>query len=441
MRNFKLHTLSASLGLMACMGTAHAAGFQLLEQNASGLGVAYAGSAAIADNASTIYFNPAGMTRLPGLNISVGGTLIKPSFKFSDDGRSTLPTALGRSPFPHRLGGNGGDAGSLGFLPNMFISYQATDRVYLGLGVGAPFGLKTEYDDDWMGRFHSKSFDIKTYNINPSIAYKVSPSFSVGAGLNIQYIDATYKKSNVAPIGVHPLDGGPIFTNAESKSKLNNTGFGWNVGFMYEPSEDTRIGLSYRSRVKHKADGNTTLSVMSPMGPLAQLKADSKATVSLPDTVILSGYQRLNDRWELLGDISWTGWSSIPSLTVKNAAPINSETELDLKFKDSWRIAVGAQYQVNESWKLKGGVAWDQSPVQKTSHRPASLPDNDRYWLSIGAQYKPSENTTLDIGYTYLIVPKSKVDNTNNNEALYGRLSGKYKANAHIVGVQLSHRF
>ena len=157
--------------------------------------------------------------------------------------------------------------------------------------------------------------------------------------------------------------------------------------------------------------------------------------------MILSGYQRLNDRWELLGDISWTGWSSIPSLTVKNAAPINSETELNLKFKDSWRIAVGAQYQVNESWKLKGGVAWDQSPVQKTSHRPASLPDNDRYWLSIGAQYKPSENTTLDIGYTYLIVPKSKVDNTNNNEALYGRLSGKYKANAHIVGVQLSHRF
>ena len=441
MRNFKLHTLSACLGLIGCVGVAHGAGFQLLEQNASGLGVAYAGSAAIADNASTIYFNPAGMTRLPGLNISVGGNLIRPSFKFKNDGRSTIPTALGRSPYPHALGGTGGDAGGWALLPNMYVSYQATDRVYLGLGVGAPFGLKTEYDDDWMGRFHSKSFDIKTYNINPSIAFKASPTFSVGVGLNVQYIDATYRKSNVAPIGLHPLDGQPIFSNAESKSELTNTGFGWNVGFMYEPSENTRVGLSYRSRVKHKTSGKSHIQVMTPMGVAADMRVDAKATVSLPDTAILSGYHRLNDRWEILGDVSWTGWSSIPELTLRNATTPPQETKLDLKFKDSWRIAVGAQYQLNDSWKLKGGVAWDQSPVQKTSHRTASLPDNDRYWLSIGAQYKPSENTTLDVGYTYLIVPSSKVDNTNGNEALYGRLSGRYKANAHILGLQLSHRF
>lgn len=441
MRTFTLRSLSACLGLIGSVGVAHGAGFNLLEQNASGLGVAYAGSAAIADNASTIYFNPAGMTRLPGLNISAGANLIRPSFKFKNDGRSTIPTALGRSPFPHALGGNGGDAGSLAALPNFYLSYQATDRVYLGLGVGAPFGLKTEYDDDWIGRFHSKSFDIKTYNINPSIAFKVSPTFSIGAGFNVQYIDATYKKSNVAPIGVHPLDGQPMFSNAESKSHLTNTGYGWNVGFMYEPSENTRIGLSYRSRVKHKASGDTNLYVMTPMGVAAHMEADASATVSLPDTAVLSGYQRLNDRWEIMGDISWTGWSSIPSLTVKSAAPINRDTELDLKFKDSWRVAIGAQYQLNDSWKLKGGVAWDQSPVQKTAMRPASLPDNDRYWFSIGAQYKPSENTTVDVGYAYLYVPSSKVNNTNNNEAMYGRLSGKYKANAHILGVQLSHRF
>lgn len=441
MRNFKLRTLSTCLGLMGCVGMAHGAGFSLLEQNASGLGTAYAGSAAIADNASTIYFNPAGMTRLPGLNISTGFNLIRPSFKFKNDGRSTVPTALGRSPAPHALGGNGGDAGSLAALPNFYISYQATDRVYLGLGVGAPFGLKTEYDDDWAGRFHSKSFDIKTYNINPSIAFKASPEFSVGLGLNIQYIDATYHKSNVAAVP-HPLLG-QLVTNGESKSHLTNTGYGWNVGLMYEPSENTRIGLSYRSRVKHKAKGDTNLYIMAPgNGPvLAELQADASATVSLPDIAVLSGYHRLNDRWEILGDVSWTGWSSIPSLTVKSAAPINRDTELDLKFKDSWRIAIGAQYQLNDSWKLKGGVAWDQSPVQKTAMRPASLPDNDRYWFSIGAQYKPSENTTLDVGYTYLHVPSSKVNNTNGNEAMYGRLSGKYKANAHILGVQLSHRF
>ncbi|WP_243140641.1 OmpP1/FadL family transporter [Pelistega ratti] len=484
-RSFQLRTLSACIGLFGCASLANAAGFNLLEQNASGLGNAYAGSAAIADNASTIYFNPAGMSQLPGLQISAGANLIGPSFKFKNDGKSR--GAYGIS----RVGGNGGDAGSFALVPNLHMTYQATDRIHVGLGISVPFGLKTEYDKDWVGRYHSQSFEIETININPSLSFKVSDTFSIGAGFNIQHIKATYEKAqNTAPLyqGIrtrleagmrNAIAQGDVATqqrlgfaqralqnhcsqndcnslDAQTKTKIKNTAYGWNIGFLYTPSEDTRIGFSYRSRIKHKADGDTNVEYPAPTtGLLAQFGYSTSAlgapphsrayaTVSLPDMAILSLYQRLDPKWELLADVSWTGWSSIPKLTIKTPDfPIQHSTTLYLKFKDAWRIAVGANYQLTDAWKLKTGIAWDQSPVQKATYRPASLPDKDRLWLSIGAQYKPSENTTIDVGYTYLqMLGKAKVNNVNNSDRLvFGHLSGKYKANGHIFGLQLSHRF
>ena len=164
---------------------AHASGFQLLEQNASGLGNAYAGSAAVAENASTIFYNPAGMTKLKGVNFSGGVNLIRPSFKFDNNG-STGPGGM-------PLGSNnGGDAGSTGVVPNLYASWELTPQWFVGLGIGAPFGLMTEYDDDWVGRYHSRKFEIQSININPSIAYKVSDRLSLGAGLNWTYLDAEY---------------------------------------------------------------------------------------------------------------------------------------------------------------------------------------------------------------------------------------------------------
>ncbi len=450
--NFRLRTLTASLALLGTAGVAHAAGFNLLEQNNSGLGNAYAGSAAVADNASTTYFNPAGLTQLDGLQVSTGVSFIRLSFKFKDNG-TTLPDNLtgagtGFSPVPTALGNTGGDAGGWGVVPNLYLSYKLNERVAFGLGIGAPFGLKTEYDSDWMGRYHSRSFDIKTININPSVAFKVDPSFSVGLGFNIQRIEATYEKAVAVGTGVvpvpagipHPLAGKEVYLSGDAKTEVKNTGYGWNIGLLYHPSEDTRIGLSYRSRIKHNASGDTSVSFIHPQAGPTTLTSAAAASVSLPDLAILSGYHRLNDKWEVMGDISWTGWSSLPKLTITNKTLPTSE--LKLKFKDSWRIAVGANYAVNDSWKIKAGLAWDQSPVRHAEYRLASLPDSNRYWLSLGAQYKPTENTTLDFGYTYVIAQKSKTNNNNGGQqATYGTLKGSYKANSHILGLQLSHRF
>jgi len=433
-KNLRLRLLPALL-LSGCLGLgasgAHAAGFQLIEQNASGMGNAYAGSAAIADNASTVFFNPAGITQLPGLNVSTGLSLIRPSFKFSDHG-STAPAA-----FPTALGSNtGGDAGgSWSAVPNMYLSYQVRDNWFLGLGVGAPFGLASEYDGEWLGRYQARRFEIKTININPTVAYKASDRVSIGVGINWQRIEADYRRA-VQP---HPVPGNPdLFAHL----KLKDDAWGWNIGLLYQVTDDTRLGLSYRSRIKYKADGSLTINndglVIPNTLPAVVAALPANAAVELPDTAILSVLHDLTPRWTLLADVSWTGWSSIPSLDIYSNGVLSDK--LDLRWRDTWRFALGANYRLNDQWTLKSGLAYDQSPIDSAQYRPASLPDNNRKWLSLGAQYRFDENTTIDVGYAHLFISKAPVAN-NTSASNKGTLRGEFKSNANLFGVQFSRRF
>ncbi|MDO5667856.1 MAG: outer membrane protein transport protein [Alcaligenaceae bacterium] len=424
----KKHALALLLLNGTVISTASAAGFQLMEQNASGLGNAYAGSGVVAENASGAFFNPASMTFLPGLNVSGGFNLIRPSFKFTDSGQSTGPLALGGL----KTAGPGGDAGNLGFVPNFHITYQATQDLFLGLSVGAPFGLKTSYrDNDWIGNYHSRDFDIRTININPSIAYRVTPNWSVGAGLGIQRIRAEYRLGTLIP-HPHPLMAGS-FLPGDAEVKMKDTAVGWNIGTVFQPTESTRIGLSYRSRIKHKATGHTDVNFNGDR--VANFKANT--TIELPDIAKLSVSHQLTPRWMLLGDISWTGWSSIPELVIKNTG--GPENSLPLRFRDTWRFAVGAQYKINDAWTWKVGIATDKSPIPNEMDRPTSLPDNNRLWLSTGVQYK-RKNLAVDVGYTYLHIKKTKI---NNHELAVTRgiVHGHYDGDAHLFGVQFSYRF
>ncbi len=413
-------TLSYTSALLLGFSTAgHTAGFNLLEQNASGLGNAYAGSAAVADNASTIYFNPAGMTYLPGINISGGVTAIKPNFKFGNNDGSTGPSGLpiGTS--------NGGNAGKWGFLPNAYASWQLNPDWYVGLGIGAPFGLTTHYDDDWLGRYHSTKFAIESININPSVAYKVNDQLSLGVGVNWMRLDADYRRA--VPLG-------PGVPDLGARVKMHDSAWGWNAGLIYELTPATRIGLSYRSTVKIKAHGHTTLSGNVPPG--FPTSANANATVKLPDTAIFSVTHQLDDQWQLLADVSWTGWSSIKSLDIKNDS-LEGDS-LALRFRDARRVALGANYRYNQQWTFRGGVAWDQTPIRNAEYRPTSLPDNDRYWVSLGAQYRFSPNATVDVGYSHLFLNKARI---NYGDPDKGTIRGKYKDSADIIGVQFSYQF
>lgn len=399
-------------------GAAHASGFQLLEQNASGLGNAYAGSAAVADNASTVFFNPAGMALLGKGGVSGGLAAIRPSFKFSDGG-TTGPAGA-----PAGLFGVSGssDPGDWGFVPNGYAVWAIDPDWTVGIGVGAPFGQKTEYESNtWVGSFQSIKFDIQTLNVNPSVAWRANDKLTLGFGINWQKFKAEY-------VARAPLGG---FASGLATYKLDDSAWGWNAGLLYQCSKDTRIGLSYRSSIKYDLRGSLNI-------PLAGVSTGAQAKTEMPDTWTFSAVHTLDDRWELLGDIAWTGWSNIKKLTLM-AAPVPTAT-LDVEYRDTWRVALGANYKLDNAWKLKLGMAYDQTPVPDAGHRPASQPDNNRTWFSIGAQYRVSPQATLDLGYTYLYLKDATVNNTTAT-ATRGNLIGSYDEHAHLLGAQYSYSF
>ena len=434
--------LIPALLLTAFSGAASASGFQLLEQNLSGLGNAYAGSAAVAENASTIYFNPAGMTQLQDREVSGGLAAIGPSFKFHNEGSSLTGNLAAE--------GTGGDAGGWAAVPNGYLSWALTKDVYVGVGFGAPFGLKTEYDDRWIGAAQSVMFDIKTYNINPSIAFRVNEKVSLGFGVNWQKVEAEYVR--LATVGGAAL--GPQLAYGDrvtSTMNLDDSAWGWNAGALFTLSPSTKVGLSYRSKIKYHTEGDVKLTSDGTVpGNLTQAgfvadgrQSDLKADLTMPDTFIMSVTQKLNDKWEMLGDISWTGWSSIPKVDIMRSSGIrsgqNAQT-LDTEFKDTWRVALGANYALNDAWKLKYGIAFDQTPVKKAATRLTSMPDNDRIWLSLGAQWAPNKNSKLDLGATYIHVKDSKIDN-NQSAFARGHITRDYEGNIWILGAQYSMSF
>ncbi len=429
----KMKTIARLIPLVAAglaSGQAAAAGFQLLEQNASGIGNSYAGSAAVAENASTIFFNPAGMTQLKDREISVGMSAVRPTFKFSDRGSSSLGAFASA--------GEGNDAGSWAFIPNAYMSWALTKNLYAGLGIGAPFGQVTEYNDPWVGAAQAIKFDIKTMNLNPSLAYRINDKISVGGGLNYQKMKVEYiRRAAVGP--VTPLN----VAGTSATLSADNDAWGWNVGALFTLSPTTKVGVSYRSSIKHDLKGDLSVSGPAAGASAALTTGAAKADVELPETFILSVTQHLNEKWEMLGDVSWTGWSSIPKVDiVRTAGALNGVTvqTLDTKFRDTWRFALGANYRLNEQVKLKFGVAYDQTPVQSDQHRLVSLPDSNRTWLSTGAQIKVAKDSLVDLGAAYLRVGESHID--NDQTALgRGRVAGVYDARVWILGAQYSMAF
>lgn len=421
------------LGLWA--GASHGAAFQLQEQNASGLGNAYAGSAAVAENASTVYFNPAGMTELAERSFSVGATSIHTRYVFHDQGSSV--GALGSA-------ADGVNGGATGTLPNAYLSWALNPDVRLGLGMGAPFGLKTEYNNPWQGGAQSVRFEIKTLNLNPSAAWKVNEQLSLGAGINWQRLEAEYTRD----VAVVPLAGGLIPARAAAGTttllQLKGESWGWNAGLLYTLNPSTRIGVAYRSALHYHLHGDNSFSgsaatALNSFG----LATQQKASLNLPDTFTLSLVHQLNPQWAVLGDLSRTGWSSIPKLDIirtsgSSAGSISQTLHTD--FRDSWRAALGLTQQYSPSIKLKYGIAYDQTPVKGASTRLVSLPDNNRVWLSLGGQWKPDAQSSVDLGLARLFIADARIDNNQLADGR-GRVTGSYQDSAWLFGLQYSRAF
>ena len=465
---FRRTRLALAMGAaMLSLSAGHALGsnFALQEQNGSGVGNAFAGGAAVAEDASTIYFNPAGMSRLPGIQGVVSGDLICLSAKLSDNG--SQPAAL------QPLGGTGGDAGSCAVVPSLYLAVPINKQWAFGLGVGAPFGLKTEYDSEWLGRFQAIKSKVDTININPAVSWKVTDMVTVGAGANWQRIKATLTNDvnysgalataaaaaaagGLIPPGViPPLLAGVAGLESPAAVNGSDSAWGWNIGILVEPDKWTRIGASYRSRISYTIRGqvnfnNPALPALTPpldsIGALLatgvnQVLSNGDVTLALkvPDTGNISFFRTLNDKWDVMADIQYTGWSSIQNLTiVRSTGAILSVTPEN--FRDTWRGSIGTNYHYTNQWMFRAGLAYDQSPVRDAQRTP-TLPDNDRTWLAIGAQYRVSPQLALDAGYTHIFVRNPSINQNQGSTAANGLISGSYKNDVNVVGLQATYTF
>ncbi|MDP1634333.1 MAG: outer membrane protein transport protein, partial [Gallionellaceae bacterium] len=401
---------SVACALQLMSGNASASAFALIEQS-SGLGNSFAGGAAAAEDAATIFFNPAGMSRLKGSQVTVAASFIDSSAKFSDTGSAgaALQTA----------GGDGGNAGGLAVVPNTYFVTDVEPYLKFGLGINVPFGLATEYDPTWIGRFQAVKSKIETININPSLSYEASDSVSLGIGLNYQRItgeltSAVNYSAAAAQAAADPSTDPayvPALTalaGAQSEGvstiKGDDTAWGYNLGVLFNVTPQTRVGMAYRSKIKYTLKGTVSFAdvpVLLSASPLLA-NGDVVLPITMPDSFSISGFHQTGNGWDIMADATWTGWSVLQEMKIDRSNGSNVLTVQE-KWKDTWRVALGATWHYNEQWLARIGTAYDQTPMSDT-YRTARIPDNDRTWISVGGQYKTSQAGTIDFGYAHLFV-------------------------------------
>ena len=393
---------------------AYAAGFQLSEQSAIQMGRAMAGAGVVGDDLSAVHYNPAGMTLLPGTRMQATGTWVAVNLDYEGDARTDGTRATE----------NGRLKGQL--IPAGFITHQLTDNVWTGLGLTVPYGMGTEYDKNWEGRSRGTESMILTFDINPNVAWKINDMFSVGGGVSLQYAKAK--------LGMG-LNMGAVPVNAVVKG--DSWAWGWNIGMTFQPVDTVRIGLAYRSSIDHDAEGHTDAT----MGTQA-MRSDMKVSLKTPDTVTLSATWEATEALRLSGTARWSKWSNFDVLNVRNAdfAPLGmGELPVENHWDDTWFFSVGADYKIDSQWTVRGGVAYDQGPVEN-QYRVAVVPDTDRVWFSLGTSYNCTNNLTFDFGATYIKgVGDTDLYFKDNTGAIK---HGEYKSlDSYIFSAQMQYLF
>ena len=415
-------------GAALAVSTAYAAGFQLTEQSSLGLGRAYAGAGIVGDDLSAVHYNPAGMTLLDGTRVQAGFTWIALNADIDGvNGQSENGRLKGQA------------------IPTGYVTHQVNDNLWLGFAMSVPYGMGTEYDKNWWGQHRGTNAKIYTFDMNPNIAWKVNDLISVGAGVSVQYAKAD--------LGMGVMQG------IHGEIDADSWDWGFNLGLMISPTDTLRFGLAYRSAIEHNAEGDFNLSVNSPMQ--FGLTLPSSATVKTPDTVMLTGTWEATPDLRLSGLIRWANWSNFDTLTIKNdtsgltglLGSLGSigvtlpgsvtqmlgalgQYDIQNKWQDTWLFSVGADYRINDAFTVRGGIAYETSPIDDQTTRMAVIPDTDRLWLSLGATYHFNKQLQFDMGATYLM-GVGDMDLYDNGQKI-----GEYQSlDAYLVGFQAQYRF
>lgn len=459
--------LAPVVGLMAAVGVAgnaQAAGFQLKEQSAEGLGNAFAGSAAKAKDLSTMFFNPAGLANLSGHQGQVELSYIAPTAEFTDTGSGldysalsalTVPTAAGPvQPLAGLAALNGAaipgqpgqdDAIDNALVPALYAMYDYSEDLKFGFAINTPFGLVTDYDDEWIGRYHALKSDLRTFSFQPTVAWQATDWLSIGGGPVFQYAKAELSTA----VDTGALLGAPGRMDTKATVEGDSVAAGVALGVMLEPLETTRIGLSWRSGMTHDLEGDvkyTDRPDFTPLGALAPAinarfaDSEARAELNLPDIVSLGVYHEFSDSLAVMGEVSWTNWSVFRNLTVyREGGQLVSSTPEN--WEDSFFYALGATWKPMDKLSVQLGVAYDQSPVTDEFRTPR-VPDADRTWLATGIGYEVMPGVTANLSYTHIFVDDARVDLGSGDGLVPAHtLRGTYESDIDIVSAQVRVTF
>ena len=422
-------------------------GFELRSQSATLLGSAQAGMTAGAADVTAMIFNPAALAYGAGTEAALGVTGLFTSVKFATSSATTiLGTAI--------PGNNGGNAGTSVAIPNLYLATDLADNVRVGVAVAPRFGLGSYWSGGWVGRYYALDSELRTIDIVPSLSWRVSPAWSLGIGVDVEY--AKIKTKSAIDFGTidQVLTGGafggiPAGNDGSTSSNADSWGVGFALGALYEPRPGTRLGFDFHSKIRQRFSGNATFDLGGPVG--VGIAAVSGAfrdtsldtTFDMPAMAAVGLYHEINADWAVMADVKWTDWSSFSTLQVNFGNPAQPPVQTAYGWRDSWFAAVGARYRVNEQAAVRFGVAYDQSPARDQTRNPV-IPDTDSYWLAVGFEYRFSPQMKLDAAYGHIFARDGPVNltATSGDNMFRGNLAGNIQ-DSHVdyFAVQLVYRF
>ncbi|MEZ8701838.1 outer membrane protein transport protein [Vibrio cyclitrophicus] len=422
--NKTLLSAAVAVGLLSTSTVTHAAGFQLAEYSATGLGRAYAGEAAMADGADAQWRNPAMLTYLEGTQVSVGAIYVDPNIDI--DGTST--SMMGQS-----TSSNSSDFAHSAVIPNFYVSHKYSDKFALGFAAGTNYGMETDLGKDFGGANHGNEASVTTMELNLNAAYQVLESVSIGGGVRYIMAEGSFGAVSTANSLV-PLPAGTALKYMEG----DDTAWGWQVGTAWQINESNRLGFTYKSEVDLTLEGYAKGFGFNQANPAAH--KSGSMDLALPATAELASFHQLTDKVAVHASINWTNWSSFKELV----ADFPGENSVEIKqenWEDNYRFALGTTYQMTPKLALRSGIAYDTSAVSE-EHRTATIPETDRTWLSIGAGYQWSEQLTLDAGFTYILAKDAKMHESDTAADLFGgSFEGEVTGSIWLVGIQANYRF
>ncbi|MBR9925043.1 MAG: transporter [Gammaproteobacteria bacterium] len=447
---FKKLTLAAavaSVASVAFVGQAQAGGYQINEQSVSGQGYGHAGRSSNVHDATIVYGNPAGMSFLDRAQITVGGTFLSvnsdiSNVRASQSSPAFLQATGGATDTLPVTGSNDGDMVPGTLVPFAFYAHPVNEQLAFGFGVYAPFGSKTEYENDFQGRNQGNYTEVKVMTAQPTVSYRFNEQWSVGAGLTYNRVEGELRRQVpvATPMGLSEVD---------SRVEGDDEAWGYNLGVIYQPVPETTFGLTYRSKVDFNLEGSFAANspVLDQLG-VGTVTDTAALDLTTPETVNFSLTQQMSDKLKLMFGVSWARWSRFDQILVTGTerGVITNEQQ---NYSNAWAFSTGGEYQLTPTLALRAGVALDFTPTQDAT-RSVRIPSDDRRIFSIGAGWSPTPDLTLDVAYSYLTERSTHVDQSKTDSftvagqqtpPITSNYSADYKNEAHGFGAQLTYRF